>query len=591
MRAKDAALASLQAGWEACWPAALAAWSPFLRLRPPTWRLREEDEGIYDSIAMIRLLDHTVVINLRKIQELGLDQRDPAIPAHEAGHHALATAILAHEAGHHALCPADLADNGRLLARMRAGLPTREAFAGLAANLYADLLVNDRLQRGAGLDMAAVYRALRGKTREDDRLWRLYMRIYEVLWALPGGTLAAAGPPDPALEVDAGLGARVVRVYAKDWLKGAGRFAALLLPYFLEIPEQEGLGRGRMIWLDTAQAGAGIEVPDGLAEIEADEEAAVHPAEDPLVTGEAAAPEKAPVAGDGKETVGGVKTYRDPEAYTALMRGLGVDVPEQDLVARYYRERAIPHLIRFPVKVLGKSMEPQPEGVDVWDTGRSPQEIDWVETAVRSPVVIPGVTTVRRLHGAVEGPEPARVPTDLYLGIDCSGSMLNPAAHLSHPVLAGAIVALSALRAGARVMACLSGEPGKFHQTRGFIRNPAEVLEVLVNYLGTGYAFGVLRLEDAFLKGPPPRNPVHVMVVSDHDIFHMLEDAPDGWGVAARALAAARGGGTFVLHMPESYASPEVQRLREQGWNVHFVNTQEEMVDFARAFARRLYRK
>lgn len=570
---------NLKTDWEACWPAALAAWSPFLRLRSPRWCVTEKEEwkeGLRDSFAMIRLLDHAVVISLRKVREMGLE--------------GLATAVLAHEAGHHAFSPADLADNGRLMARMRAGLPTREVFAGLAANLYTDLLVNDRLQRSAGLDMAAVYRALKGKTGTGDRLWRLYMRIYEVLWALPGATLAEEGPPDPALEVDAGLGARVVRVYAKDWLKGAGRFAALLLPYLLDIPEKEGLGRGRTIWFDTEQAGDGNEIPDGLAEIAEDEEASVHPSEDPRVTGEPKkAPEKAPVAGTGKETEGGVKKYRDPEDYTNLMRSLGVKVPEQELTVRYYRERALPHLIRFPVKVLGKSTEPQPEGVDVWDPGRSPQEIDWVETAVRSPVVIPGVTTVRRLHGEVEGPEPARVPTDLYLGIDCSGSMLNPAFHLSYPVLAGAIVALSALRAGARVMVCLSGEPGKYHQTEGFIRNPAEVMKALVNYLGTGYAFGILRLEDTFLKGPPPRNPVHVMVVTDHDIFHMLKEAKGGWEVAARALQAAKGGGTFVLHMPESYASPEVRRLREQGWDVHHVNTQEELVGFARAFSRRLY--
>lgn len=571
---------TLRAGWEACWPAALAAWSPFLRLRPPRWCVTEKEEwkeGLRDSFAMIRLLDHAVVISLRRVRKMGLE--------------GLATAVLAHEAGHHALCPADLADNGRLLARMRAGLPTREVFAGLAANLYSDLLVNDRLQRGAGLDMAAVYGALKGKTGGGDRLWRLYMRIYEILWALPAGALAEGGAPDPALEGDAGLGARVVRVYAKDWLKGAGRFAALLLPYFLDIPNGEGLGRGRMIWFDTEQAGDGNEIPDGLAEIEEDEEASIHPSEDPRVTGEAVTPpEQAPVAGTGKETEGGVKKYRDPGDYTELMRSLGVNVPEQELAVRYYRERAIPHLIRFPVKVIGKTTEPQPEGVEVWDTGRSPQEIDWAETAARSPVVIPGVTTVRRLHGEVEGPEPARVPADLYLGIDCSGSMLNPAMHLSYPVLAGAIVALSALRAGARVMACLSGEPGSFHQTEGFIRNPTEVMKVLVNYLGTGYAFGILRLEDAFLKGPPPRNPVHVMVVTDHDIFHMLKEAKDGWGVAARALQAAKGGGTFVLHLPESYASPEVRRLRDQGWDVHHVNTQEELVGFARAFSRRLYR-
>ena len=42
-------------------------------------------------------------------------------------------------------------------------------------------------------------------------------------------------------------------------------------------------------------------------------------------------------------------------------------------------------------------------------------------------------------------------PLDLDLYVDCSGSMPNPQVNVSYLTLAGAIVALSALRAGARV--------------------------------------------------------------------------------------------------------------------------------------------
>ena len=155
------------------WQEALAVWSRFTKLADPRWCHNARDEtreNLAQSFAMIRLTDHAVVISLKQIRQLGLDD------------HGLE--IMAHEIGHHVYAPADLRDNARLLARVRAGLPSREHLAGLVANLYTDLLINDRLQRGAGLDMAGVYISLKGGGGAD-RVWNLYMRIYEILWRLP----------------------------------------------------------------------------------------------------------------------------------------------------------------------------------------------------------------------------------------------------------------------------------------------------------------------------------------------------------------------------------------------------------------------
>src|SRR5205085_3925318 len=135
----------------------------------------------------------------------------------------------------------------------------------------------DRLQRSASLRMADVYRKLLAP--QQGRLWTLYMRIYEVLWKLNRGELAT-GRIDQRLEFDAQLGARLIRSYAKDWLDGAGRFAALCLPYVLEDTPQtpESL---RASWHDTQCAGDGG-LPDGLCEIDPGEaEGALHPSEDP----------------------------------------------------------------------------------------------------------------------------------------------------------------------------------------------------------------------------------------------------------------------------------------------------------------------
>ena len=576
IRLRDRALEKLQREWEAHWEGALQAWSRFTKLSAPRWCFTARDERrekLSGSFAMIRFVDHAVVISLRQVREAGLES--------------YGREILAHEVGHHVYAPGDLNDHAQLLARLRRTLPTREGFAGFVANLYTDLLVNDRLQRSAGLDMAGVYRALRKlEDARPDRLWALYLGIYERLWGLSRGDLVDAHG-DARLLADADLGARVIRAYSMDWLRGAGRFGALLLPYLLE----QAPAPAANVWLDTASAADGCDIPDGLAGIDDDEQdGAIHPAEDPELSGLGPLGPDAASPGEGRAPLGGEKNgYREPSSYVDLMKALGVKASQKDLVVRYYRECALPHLVPFPVRVAHQAADPLPEGLEPWDAGSPVSQIDWRATLIHSPVVIPGFTTLERTYGATEGGEPRRTLVDLYVGIDCSGSMRNPAADLSYPVLAGAVVALSALRSGARVMACLSGEPGKYTQTEGFVRDEQAVLGVMTGYLGTGYSFGVERLRATFLNAPPLRGPAHVLLVSDSDLFHMLEEVRGGWEIAKEAAARAGGGATAVLQLDPAGWSGQVTRLAAAGWTVHAVRTMEELVAFARAFARARY--
>jgi len=571
----------LQARWNGEWDEALELWSRFTKLAPPVLcatKADEQREGLSGSFAMIRLTDHRVVVGLEQVDAKGLG--------------AFAREILAHEVGHHVYAPANLRDNARLAARIRVGLPTREYYTGLVANLYTDLLINDRLQRFHGLDMAGVYRAL--PVEKPGHLWTLYMRMYEMLWSLPSGTLTA-DEVTPAMQGDADLGARLVRAYARDWLDGAGRFACLVLPYLLNMPENE-VAVALPEWLDTLQAGAGDEIPDGLAGMDDSEvTGAIHPAEDPDLTGlNADAPGRAerPKPGAGAAVRGGHKQrYRDPDKYVDLLKALGVDLPEQDLVARYYRERALPHLIPFPAREVREALDPLPESLDVWDVGSPLTDVDWVETVVRSPRVIPGVTTLQRVYGTSEGGQPERVPVDLYLGVDCSGSMSNPRYALSYPVLAGTIITLSALRAGAKVMTCLSGEtPGRYSQTDGFIRRERDILHVLTGYLGTGYSFGIGRLHETFVQGEPPKRPTHILIVSDSDWFYMLKNVTGGWDIARRAAEVAGGGATACLELPARvHYAADIAGLRDCGWDVHLVPDMASVVAFARAFSKLKY--
>ncbi len=582
-----ATLEEVREAWTARWPEALALWSPFTRLRPPRFCLTEEEEGaegLTGSFAMIRLADQRVVISLRQVS--------PDLVG-------FPLEILGHEIGHHILCPADLADNARMLARIRLNLPTVEGHAPMVANLYADLLINDRLQRARGLDMAGVYATLADAPATGDadgeegagRFWAFYMRLYEVLWSLPRGRIAR-GELDERLLGDALLGARLVRSFAGRWLEGAGRFGALCLPYLLE--ETPGAEGAWTVWQDALGAGAGG-FPDGLTGVEGSEgRRALHPSLDPELNGDLTGPAGEAPAEPEAGTQGGSRgQYREPFEYGEILRASGLDLSDHEVAVRYYRERAAGQLIPFPSRRSPVALDPLPEGTEPWDAGEELSEIDWVETALQGPVVIPGVTTVRRVWGTSPGAEPERVPVDLDLYVDSSGSMPNPQVTVSYLALAGAIVALSALRAGARVQATLWSGALEFTSTRGFVRDEGAVLKVLTGFFGGGTAFPIHVLRDTYGSRPPSAGPAHVLVVSDDGVntmFELDEAGRPGREVARKALREAGGGGTMVLNLWAPVDKvPGLHEAAEDGWEIFPVRDWADLVAFARAFSRRRY--
>ena len=562
----------------------LAAWSKFTRLRPPNLCITETEargEGLTGSFAMIRLQDQSVVVSLPQVAACHVES--------------YAVEVLAHEIGHHVLAPATLTDHARMIARMRWALPTVEKQAPMVANLYTDLLINDRLQRSAGLRMADVYRAI-STGANAGAVWTLYLRIYEMLWSLERGSLGG-GKTDDRLEGDAWLGARLVRSYARDWLDGSGRFAALLLPHLLE--DQKSAKIIEKL-LDTRNAAVGGD-PAGLVEEEVDERSgAIHPAQDPALadfpedeTESKDAAAAAPT--DASQNVPSRGQAREPFQFGEILRAAGVDVSDHDAAVRYYRERARPYLIPFPSRRVPESTDPLPEGLEPWDIGHALDAVDWFQSVIQSPRVIPGMTTVQRVWGTTEGREPKLEPLDLDLYVDSSGSMPNPQRLTSYPALAGAILCLSALRAGARVQATLWSGKNQFKTTAGFVRDQDALLRVLTGFFGGATAFPIHVLRDTYAARKPGARAAHVLVISDDGVSTMFdrdERGGSGWDIAATALARAAGGGTLVLNLPQNWATSsgpfaEIRRARDgQGWQVHRVASLEELVEFARRFSR-----
>lgn len=574
-----AGLDRLREQWMAAWPRALEAWSKYTRLRPPTLCLtvgQAREEGLTDSFAMIRLDDQAVVVNL------------PEAAAYELQPYAVE--VLAHEIGHHVLAPASLTDLSRMIARMRRALPTLENQAPMVANLYTDLLINDRLQRSANLRLADIYRKMAEKGGGGGAVWCLYMRIYEILWKLDRGSLGG-GATDDRIEGDAWLGARLIRTYARDWLNGSGRFASLLLPHLLEDQESAKIIEK---WFDTKNAGAGGE-PSGLVEEEANErDGAIHPSEDPDLTDEGDVDDSTDERGKPKDVSKNAPPRgqaREPFEYGEILRASGVKLSDHDIAVRYYRERALPYLIPFPSVTAPESKEPLMEGLEPWDIGHPIDEADWMQSVMQSPRVIPGITTVQRVWGTTEGTLPERIPLDLDLFVDSSGSMPNPQQVTSYPALAGAIICLSALRAGARVHATLWSSKGQVTETDGFVRDEDAILRVLTGYYGGGTTFPIHVLRKTYADWPVGSRPTHILMISDDGITSMFandEKGNSGWDVSATALARAAGGGTFVLNYTGD--NPDIKRAKkDQGWNVHSITRWEDLVPFAQEFSRLRY--
>ncbi len=584
-----AAIAAAEAAFRDAWPRARVAFSPYTRLAEPILCRTEEEEkteGLEGSFAMIRMRDERIVIGLRLVAARGLT-------AH-------AHAILAHEVGHYVHAPGTLREHVRLHDRIRRTLAAGlRSHAGLVANLYTDLLLNDRLQRSKMADIAAVYRALR-EGGDASLLWSVYMRAYERLWLLPPGALSP--PLAPEGEADADLVARIVRHFRDAWLDGAASFTLLVEPYLEALPTDRAVVPP---WMDTAGTSIGDGVPDGLIEDDFDPAETPHPALDPrLGNGEAPSDDEAAgaldhatgphgraIRGDGRPDRR--KVVRGPAEWLDLMRAVGVKRDASELVVRYYRELAMPHVLPFPTEKLERAGEPLPEGLEPWEPGSPLDRVDWFETLGRGPVVIPGVTMVERMEGTTTGGEPERRPPDLYVGIDCSGSMANPAASLSYPVVAGVVLTLSALRAGARVMACLSGEwhgKGRFTETDGFSGSERAILGVLTGYLGTGASFGLPRLAKTFALAPKRARPAHILVVSDSDLFGEIDGTKDGWDILRRAVENAGAGGSAVLRLAQvGHYAGHLQKLRDAGVTPYLVASEEELVAFARAFSRRTF--
>ena len=442
------------------------------------------------SFAWFSLGDVEVSIDLEQVLHEGIEDH--------------AVAVLAHEIGHHVYSPADMLTAGRMTSQVRLGLVDLDHRAGLVTNLWSDMLINDRLQTRAGIDMVGLWRRLGPPQGE---VMSLVLRTDEILWSLPAGTLSG---PGPHADAEAQVLARLVRTYADDPAAGAGGFAMILRPF---LARDTGSGGGQTVEdLPCAQhEHPGTPVP-GLATASDALRPPVHPALDPRVVGKLAAADDAtsPTSGPqpglqrdpvASQSAGSTLT---PADYAAVLQSLGVATDVESAAIAWYREHAARHLVPFPTTATPSAPETLLGGLDPWETGDDLADVDWTATMLASPVVVPGMTTVQRHLDSTTSTETDDQPVDLDLYLASSGSMPDPRHQPAPIALAGAVLALSALRSGARVQATTWSGPGQIAGTDGFTRDVTAVMSAVVAYFGGSTSFPIPLLEQGDGEGRAP---------------------------------------------------------------------------------------
>jgi hypothetical protein len=122
-------------------------------------------------------------------------------------------------------------------------------------------------------------------------------------------------------------------------------------------------------------------------------------------------------------------------------------------------------------------------------------------------------------------------------------------------------------------------------------------MTTLTSYLGTGTTFGIHRLAPTFSDLPANHKAVHILIITDNDIFSMLESTEKGrlgWDIARQAAVSAKGGATYVLQLPayllkqaqaERQINPGEARMMKDGWHVAHVDNMQQLVVFAKQFS------
>ena len=525
------------------------------------------------------------------------------------------TSVFAHEIGHHVVAPGTRITGikvthqiARGLAASGLALPLVGEFAPVMSNLWADLLINERvvtMQRRTGPpDMIELWRTLTAKPDQVSPMWWVVLRAYEIRWELAPGVFCDAVPPeasppsntDPdaavnrtiealAAElatltymdprVDARLLAELIAAYTTDPVSGALPFAVLMAPYV--DAEVGSLGmravyRTQIGGLCSGNHDERPVSPGELEEVLGDRrlrETPWHPALAGHRLGQAQTPLTGSSPAQGYGLAQTLELYAASDADAVL--------------SAWYQAQARPY-----IRPLDQVDEMPARAVTVpgpsrtWQLGDDIVDLDWSATLVRGVTVVPGVTTQAR-SWLPDDPLPHRQPIELDLYLDSSGSMGNPRRE-SPAVLAATILIGSVLLANGRVRVTSFSGPGQVSGTPSFTRNRTEVMAALTSYFGGGTTFPLDLLAQRYRHRSSGRG-LHLVVLSDDGLQSMFGAGQREYAdVAARARTRCRDA-TLVLIGVSSRVDEAAQSA---GYHVEHVASAESVPQVCARLARRI---
>lgn len=517
-------------------------------------------------------------------------------------------AILAHQIGHYALSPGSAEQQARInatafvaLSQERAQMQTpvtADELQGqmtLLANLWQDLLIDTRLQLERDYPMLPLIQALQAdsdvhsETESDADFRDWVLRVCEIRWGLSRNQLRSSPSElDPLWEADARLAAQVIQPASRQplaeldvFVRIACRYlpASLLPEPWLDAPrsvspDEKGLPGPSIS--DSADASsaqaepirpsqAPQAVPPGLSQI---------PRPGPDLLAEGLDDQQSLNAKLSKPPGLSLQNSLEPPAYAHLLAASGLKT--QGWLTRYYAEQAWPWLLPELNPAGIHQPEPGPfAGTEPWELDRPVTDIDWTASLIQSPVVVPGMTTLRRRRE----PEPDALPRpleriDLYL--DASGSVPDPAQTRSALVLHAVILTLSALRLGLTVrVTCFSGQQDLIGTA--FTHQRQLLLDTLVTYPGGTTSFPLPLLQQRYAQAAEQNT--RVVILSDEGWEVCLLPTPEGIAgevVLEQALQNSGAGGSLLLQLLRPQSVPAgLQGLINSGWGLQSISADQ----------------
>jgi len=496
------------------WRACLDLWGYGIDLSEPT-ALKTAGE-----LAYIDLKTRQTKVNYEWIEELDLASEIPAIYAHEIGHHI--------KYPHTVVLSAKLTKKQRdllsfLMDKHLEGRDRKKASPkqfDFLLNLFLDALINDVLWREHGLHLPEIYRALLSTVQEPSAVYSFYMALYDCLWKLKPGTLVT---PEMVAELNQAEGDWFdqASLLSHDLRSESNLFTQLciflyaLWPYVAadlkKRPEQVTFFLTEDAFTKVSGELSAEEILQAAEEWEEEREANAwrKKREDDRVVPGIPKPE----AQRGKDPTKGWDRLNRAIQWIRAM-----DQPSKapSVILRAY-ERLADEFLLDPDKDI-RWEDHTPTTLSPWTVGDDLEEADWKSSLLRSGILIPGITTVKRDKEKEVTTEMPQQPPWLEIYIDSSGSMPDPRAEFSHLAFAGFLLGRSAIQAGSKVRIVQYSGTSQVKAMKEFSSSQPICFQALLEYFGDGTQFPFEVLQKS-LQHHAIMQPIRRIVLSDTDFY------------------------------------------------------------------------